>query len=82
MGKGDSFGKRFTKAVAIRATKTFCQAFAAGIGTAAVMGDVDWMYVLSASALAALLSVLMSVATGLPEVKIPELDYEDLDEHV
>ena len=44
------------------------QAAIAGIGTAAVMGDVSWQYVLSTAALAGILSVLTSVA-GLPEAK-------------
>lgn len=54
-------------AAGIRALKTLCQAAVAGIGTAAVMGEVNWIYVLSASVLAAILSLLTSV-TGLPEV--------------
>ena len=43
------------------------QTAVATIGTAAFMGDVNWLQVLSASALAAVLSILNSVATGLPE---------------
>lgn len=56
------------KAAGIRALKTVCQTAIATIGTAAVMAQVDWMMVLSASVLAGILSLLTSVA-GLPEVK-------------
>lgn len=59
--------KRWTKAAGVRAVKTVAQAAVAGIGTAAVMGQVDWKYVVSASILTGILSVLTSVA-GLPEV--------------
>lgn len=59
--------KEWVKAAGIRAVKTIAQAAIAGIGAAAAMGQVDWVYVLSASALAGVLSVLTSVA-GLPEV--------------
>ena len=55
------------KASGIRAIKTIAQTAIASIGTAIVLTDVDWIYVLSASLLAGLLSILMSIA-GLPEV--------------
>lgn len=55
------------KAAGIRALKTVCQTAIATIGTAAVMAQVDWMMVLSASVLAGILSLLTSVG-GLPEV--------------
>ena len=55
------------KAAGIRALKTVAQTAVAAIGTAAVMAQVDWWMVLSASVLAGILSLLTSVA-GLPEV--------------
>lgn len=55
------------KAAGIRALKTVAQTAVATIGTAAVMAQVDWMMVLSASVLAGILSLLTSVG-GLPEV--------------
>ena len=56
------------RAAGIRAIKTVAQTAAATIGTSAVLGDVDWLAVASASALAGILSMLMSAA-GLPELK-------------
>lgn len=61
--------KDFIKAAAIRAVRTFAQAAVAAIGTSAMLSDVDWLAVLSVAALSAILSILTSVATGLPEVK-------------
>lgn len=58
--------KDWLKKAGIRAVKTIAQAAVAGIGTAAAMGQVDWIYVVSASVLAGVLSMLTSVA-GLPE---------------
>ena len=60
--------KDFWKAALVRALHTMAQTAVATIGTAAVMEDVNWMFVLSASALAACVSLLKSVAVGLPEV--------------
>jgi hypothetical protein len=59
--------KNWFKAAGVRALKTVCQTAIATIGTAAVLGDVDWLMVGSASVLAGLLSLLTSVA-GLPEL--------------
>lgn len=59
--------KEFWKAAGIRALRTFCQTAVATIGTTAVMQDVNWVMVGSASLLSAVLSVLTSIATGLPE---------------
>lgn len=60
----------FWKASLIRAVRTICQTAVATIGTAMVITEVDWRYVISASLLAGLLSILTSIATGLPEVDI------------
>lgn len=60
--------KQWVRAALIRAIKTLCQTAVATIGTAAALEAVDWRLVVSASALAAILSVLTSLA-GLPEVK-------------
>lgn len=60
--------KKWFKAAGVRAIKTFCQTAIATIGSAAILTDVSWPVVASASVLAALLSVLTSVA-GIPEVK-------------
>lgn len=61
------FTKEWWKAAGIRAIKTVAQTAIATIGTAAVMSQVNWLAVLSASALAGILSLLTSLA-GLPEV--------------
>ena len=61
------------KAAGIRALKTLAQTAIATIGTTALLTDVDWKIVLSASALAAILSILTSVA-GLPEVEKKEVE--------
>lgn len=63
--------KEWLKAAGIRAVKTVAQAGIAGIGTAAAMGQVDWKYVVSASLLAGLISILTSVA-GIPEASAEE----------
>lgn len=60
--------KDWFKAAGIRAIKTIAQTAIATIGTAAVLGEVNWVMVASAAALAGVLSLLTSVATGLPEM--------------
>ena len=63
--------QKWAKAAGVRAVKTMAQAAIAGIGAAAAMGQVDWKYVLSASVLAGVVSMLMSIA-GIPEVESEE----------
>lgn len=60
--------KKWIKAAAVRAVRTVAQTAGSIIGTSAVIGDVDWAMVASASVLAGILSMLTSIA-GLPEVK-------------
>lgn len=63
--------KKWIAAAGVRAIKTVCQTAVATIGTTAVMSEVDWRVVVSASLLAGILSLLTSVA-GLPELKNEE----------
>ena len=76
----------FWKATMIRAIKTVCQTAVATIGTAMVLTDVNWQMVVSASILSGILSVLTSIATGLPEVELEEVledeEFGDEDELV
>lgn len=60
--------KKWFKAAGIRALKTFAQTAVATVGTSVIISEVNWIVVTSASLLAAILSLLTSVA-GLPEVK-------------
>ena len=62
-----TYFKKWGKAALIRAVKTVAQTAVATIGTAAVLGEVNWVMVASSAALAGVLSLLTSVA-GLPEV--------------
>ena len=63
--------KKWLKKAGVRAVKTMAQTFVATVGTATVMGAVDWKIVLSASVLAGVLSIATSVA-GIPEVGAEE----------
>ena len=63
--------KKWSKAAAVRALKTFAQSAAASIGISATIGEVNWLFVLSSATLAAILSLLTSLG-GLPEVEMEE----------
>lgn len=60
--------KEFWKCAGIRALKTICQTAIATIGTSTILEEVNWAIVISASLLSGILSILTSIATGLPEV--------------
>ena len=59
--------KKWFKAAGIRAIKTVAQTAVATIGTSAIIADVNWAIVISASVLAGVISLLTSIA-GLPEI--------------
>lgn len=63
-----NFTKEWWKAAGLRALRTVAQTAVASIGSAAVLSQVNWKVVVSASLLAGILSMLMSIG-GLPEVK-------------
>ena len=72
----------FIKASLLRAIRTVAQVAASLIAVDGVtrMADVDWLFILSASVLAGILSILTSIATGLPEVDFEEHLYMSVDE--
>lgn len=72
--------EHFIKATIIRAIRTVCQTAVATIGSAFVITDVNWLVVVSASILAGILSVLTSIATGLPEADYEEYLHMDVEE--
>ncbi len=61
--------KEFLAAALIRAIRTFAQTFASMIAVGAAFSEVEWLRALSVSGVAFALSILTSLATGLPEVK-------------
>ena len=60
--------KKFIVAALVRALRTFCQTFIGFIAVGAALSEIQWLRALSVSAVAAILSILTSIATGLPEV--------------
>ena len=79
LNKGENMNT-FIKASLIRCIRTICQTAVAVIGTAFVLSDVNWWAVVSASLLAGILSILTSVATGLPEVEYEQHIYMSAEE--
>ena len=67
--------KDFWICALIRAIRTICQTAIAMIGTAVFLSDVNWVGVASASVLSGILSIMTSIATGLPEVQLTETLY-------
>lgn len=65
--------KEWLKYAGIRALKTMAQSFLATVGSSAILSDVDWKVVLSATVLSGILSMVTSIA-GIPEVKSNEQD--------
>lgn len=60
--------KKFFTAAAIRGVRTFAECALTYIGTAALLSEVNWLGVLSAGAMGFIVSILLALATGLPEV--------------
>lgn len=71
--KDKNYWKRWCKCAFVRAVKTVCQTAVASIGTASVLGEVNWTMIVSASLLSGLVSILTSVA-GIPEVQVENTD--------
>ena len=67
--KEDYIVKKFWKATLIRAVRTMAESAIAYIGSAALVSEVNWLGALSAAAMGGVMSVLLAVATGLPEAE-------------
>lgn len=67
--KGDYIMQKFWKATLIRAVRTMAESAIAYIGSAALVSEVNWLGALSAAAMGGVMSVLLAVATGLPEAE-------------
>ena len=72
--------KEWLKAALIRALRTFAQTFVGFIAVGAALEEIQWLRALSVSGAAAVLSILTSLATGLPEVKKEPTDNQPPDE--
>lgn len=72
--------REFWKAALVRAVRTVAQAALAMVPAAATIQQVNWLTVLSTAALAGVVSILTSIATGLPETE-PVVEYRYLDEN-
>ena len=70
----------FIKYALIRAARTVCQSAIALIPASALITEVDWRLVASASLLAGIVSILTSIATGLPEADYDEYMHMDVEE--
>lgn len=77
--KSSAFGGIWLRAALIRAVRTIAQTAIATIGTSAVLSDVNWKVVVSASVLSGILSILTAFA-GLPEVEQELNTYEEVEE--
>ena len=73
--------KSFWMAALNRAIRTVAQSALATIASASILSEVNWLVVLSASVLAGVVSILTSIATGLPEVQIEERKPPDEEEN-
>ena len=71
--------KKFLIAALIRAVRTFAQTFVGFIAVGAALEEVQWLRALSVSGAACVLSILTSIATGLPEVDKTEPDDEEVE---
>ena len=72
--------KKWALAALIRAVRTFAQTFVGFIAVGAALEEVQWLRALSVSGAAAVLSILTSLATGLPEVEDPAEEEDDGEE--
>lgn len=78
-----NYWRYWIKAAGLRGLRTFAQSMLAFIGSEAILlNEINWIAALSAGALGAVLSLLMALATGLPELKPPDNGSPAYDEKV